>query len=217
MNHRSFLSPVLVLCLAVCCGCAKSVPPEETPAGEADAITDSISLGDASESPSVQSEEAAAVELTLADWDGVQAEVKKHAGKVVVLDLWATSCQPCVREFPKLVALSNSHPEQVVCLSCSADYIGIKSKPPEYYKEDVLKFLTEQNASFTNFLCTEASDVLFEKLDLGSIPAVLVYGPDGELAERFDNDEGKYGDEFTYAEHVIPLVEKLTAKQTAAE
>ena len=54
-------------------------------------------------------------------------------------------------------------------------------------------------------------DELFEKIKLASIPAVYVFGPDGKLVTRFDNDEGKFGEEFTYKKHIIPLVEKLIA------
>ncbi|MBD3674874.1 MAG: redoxin domain-containing protein [Planctomycetaceae bacterium] len=149
------------------------------------------------------------VKLTKATWEEVMEATKSHPGKVVVLDVWSTSCQPCLREFPNLVALSEKYPEQVVCLSCSTDYIGISSKPPKYYEEQVRKFLSAQNAKFDNYLCTEAADEIFLKIDLASIPAVYVFGPEGELVERFDNDEQKYGDEFTYEEHILPKVKSL--------
>ena len=50
------------------------------------------------------------------------------------------------------------------------------------------------------------SDLLFEKLDLASIPAVYVYGKDGKLAKRFA------GEEVHYDKEVLPLVAELLKK-----
>lgn len=149
------------------------------------------------------------VQLTQATWEEVLEATKSHPGKIVVLDVWSTSCQPCLREFPHLVEISEKYTDHVVCLSCSTDYIGISSKPPEYYEKQVRKFLSAQNAKFDNYLCTEPADELFQKIDLASIPAVYIFGSDGELVERFDNDEQKYGDEFTYQEHILPKLKSL--------
>jgi hypothetical protein len=48
-------------------------------------------------------------------------------------------------------------------------------------------------------------------MELASIPAVYVFGRDGKLAKRFDNEQAeKEEDAFTYAD-VIKLVDKLLA------
>ena len=44
------------------------------------------------------------------------------------------------------------------------------------------------------------------KLKLASIPAVYVYGIDGELKKRFDESSGKA---FSYEHDINPLVEEL--------
>jgi hypothetical protein len=50
-------------------------------------------------------------------------------------------------------------------------------------------------------------------MDLAAIPAVYVYGRDGKLAKRFDNDNIKTEDEaFTY-EDVNKLVNELLKKK----
>ncbi|NCA11914.1 hypothetical protein EBR56_08940, partial [bacterium] len=66
-----------------------------------------------------------AVTLRLVDHASLVAEIAAHRGKIVVLDCWSTSCPPCVREFPRLVALADKHPRDVVCMSLSFDYEGI--------------------------------------------------------------------------------------------
>ena len=118
-----------------------------------------------------------------------------------------------MKEFPHLVELSKKYPKKVVCVSFSCDYYGVKSKPPAHYRKNVEKFLKAKKATFKNFLSTTPSDDLFDKIDLASIPAVMIYSADGKLAKRFDNDELEDDeDPFSYKKQITPLVDKL-AKQ----
>ncbi|MBL8814964.1 MAG: TlpA family protein disulfide reductase [Planctomyces sp.] len=155
------------------------------------------------------------VALTAGTWENVQEFVAKHPGKIVIVDIWSTSCLPCMTEFPGLVALKKAHPEDVVCISYNVDYSGIKSKPAETYRARVEKFLVKNEATFTNILSTQAADEVFEKLKLASIPAVYVYGRDGKLAKRFDESLLEDGEEeaFTYKKDINPFVEDLVSKK----
>ena len=156
---------------------------------------------------------ASKVSVEILNWEETQRLVASHKGKIVVLDAWSTSCEPCKEEFPNLVKLHKELGRDVVCMSMSCDFAGIKNKPPEFYRERVMKFLQAQGATFQNILSNVPSDELFEQMDLASIPAVYVYGRDGKLAKRFDNDSIKTDSEaFTYKE-VRSLVEKLLAKK----
>ena len=137
--------------------------------------------------------------------------VAAHRGKVVVLDCWSTSCPPCVREFPGLVALAGRHPD-VACLSLSFDYEGIGT--PEDAVPRVRDFLAGVGAGpIDNMLGREESDVLADKLGIASVPAVFVWGPDGALARRFDDDDAarRLGRPFTYAD-VEATVRDLLAR-----
>jgi thiol-disulfide isomerase/thioredoxin len=196
-------------------GCETSSPPPAVapstgavPAGPSPA---EIAPATAS---SEQETAMATVTLDIKNWDETLELVARHKGKVVVLDLWSTSCEPCMVEFPHLVGLHKQHGGngKLVCLSASCDYAGIKSKPPESYRERVLEFLIKQNATFQNVLLNVESDVLFEKIELASIPAVCVFGTDGKIAKRFDNDNAKAGEDFTYSKDIVPFVEKLLAE-----
>lgn len=158
--------------------------------------------------------EASTVSVQFATWDETLSLVAAHKGKVVVLDAWSTSCQPCKEEFPNLVKLHKTHGNGgLVCMSLACDYNGTKNKPPEFYKERILKFLTKQEATFLNLISTVPSDELYEQMKLNSIPAVYVFGRDGKLVKRFDNEKiEKEEDAFTYKE-VTKLVEELLAKK----
>lgn len=148
------------------------------------------------------------VTLQLQSWDETERLIASHRGKVVVVDFWATSCLPCRREFPHLVALQKSHGDAVACISVSLDYSGRKSKPPETYRESVLEFLVEQRATIDNVLSTDDPDELQARLKLPPIPLVWVYDRQGRFHKAVDNGD-RGGEEFTYEADVLPLVQSL--------
>lgn len=151
-----------------------------------------------------------AVTLQPQSWDELQSSLKQHKGKVVIIDFWSTSCEPCLREFPHLVALQELHGKNVVGISVNCDYIGLKKKPPEFYTERVTKTLTGLKAhALVNVLCTLPSDDLFAALKIDSIPAVFVYGRDGKLAHQFDNRSSKGDEGVSYEKQVVPAVLEL--------
>ena len=144
--------------------------------------------------PAAQAADVSKVDLTIRDYEGIEATVAAHRGKVVVMDAWSTSCEPCLKEFPGLVTLHKKYgPERVACVSLSFDFEGLGT--PEQQRDKVLAFLRQQGATFENLLSNVPSDDLYKKFDLASIPAVFVYDQQGKLAQRFDSTLGK---PFTY-------------------
>jgi thiol-disulfide isomerase/thioredoxin len=164
-----------------------------------------------SEKPQTVGFNAAPDTVRILTYDEIQQLIASHKGKVVVMDCWSTSCEPCVREFPHLVELHKQYgPDKVACISLSFDYEGLGK--PEDVVPVVQEFLTKQGAAFDNVLCQEDSETLYKKMNLASVPAVYVYRPDGQLANRFDNENAaKPEDAFSY-EQVGKLVAELLDK-----
>lgn len=52
---------------------------------------------------------------------GAPVSLATHKGKVVVLDFWATWCNPCLKAMPKLDALARAHPNDVVVIAINLD------------------------------------------------------------------------------------------------
>ena len=48
--------------------------------------------------------------FTLKDIDGNRVSLADYAGKIVVLDLWATWCKPCIASFPAMQSMVEKHP-----------------------------------------------------------------------------------------------------------
>jgi thiol-disulfide isomerase/thioredoxin len=196
-------------------GCYVSATSQTSSAPTVESVAVPV-VDDASSQPATAGEATSsqpAVELKILNWYETQKLVESHRGKIVVMDVWSTACIPCMREFPNLVVLDKQHRKDgVACISLSLDYDGIVSKPPETYRERVMKFLTKQEATFDNVLSSVSSEELLDKLELASMPAVYVYGRDGKLVKRFDNESiTKESEEFTYKD-VTKLVEELLAK-----
>jgi thiol-disulfide isomerase/thioredoxin len=157
------------------------------------------------------------VQLQILNWDGFQKLLASHRGKVVVLDCWSTSCEPCVKEFPNLVALHKEHSrDDLACISLSFDYEGIGR--PEDQHSRVLAFLQEKNATFDNVLSRLDSDALTAKMEIPSIPAVFVYDRDGRLHHRFDNRHAsRSGGPFTYKQVSAVVADLLERSAGSAE
>ena len=153
------------------------------------------------------------LDIQVTDWKGVQKLVQQNKKKVVVLNIWTTTCGMCIEEFPKFVELQKSiGSKKLTCIAVNCDYDGIEAKPPKYYEPDVRKFLTKQRANFTHVMLNRAFIDFLEDVDLATTPAFYVYSAGGKLAKRFDNDDvEKIEDEFKF-EDVQNLVTQLAAK-----
>ena len=141
------------------------------------------------------------VRLASVDHAGLLREVNARRGQVVVLDCWSTSCPPCVKEFPGLVKLAAAHGDRVACLSLSFDYDGLGK--PDDLVPPVRAFLEKVGAGqVVNMVSREEADSLYRKLDLVSVPAIMIWKPDGSLAVRYDDDMAarEFGRAFTYAD-----------------
>lgn len=207
-RHRSItrhITTILLCCLVS--GCGQDDGQSTSPSSDATINVSEPLPGESA--PDATTEE---IKLAAASWSEIESEIASHHGSVVVVDLWSTSCIPCIAELPHLGELQRTFGD-VACISVSVDYLGIKSKPVEFYRERVENVLQRCNVTALNYLCTVDSDTLFAELDLSAIPAVFVYDQNGTLVQRFDDslltEESEDGKPFTYERDIVPLVKRL--------
>jgi len=93
--------------------------------GEAD-MPDRTKLGEFV--PSSQPFTAPAI--SLADTNGHSVELSELRGKLVLVNLWATWCEPCLREMPSLERLQSRFGERIAVLAVSEDRGGNKTVEP---------------------------------------------------------------------------------------
>src|SRR5215831_4812201 len=78
--------------------------------------------------PSQQAAPAPAISLT--DVSGNTVELSDFKGKLVVINLWATWCEPCLREMPSLERLQSQLGDRIAVLGVSEDRGGGKIVEP---------------------------------------------------------------------------------------
>lgn len=67
--------------------------------------------------------------------DQFRAILDHHRGKVVMVNVWATWCKPCLDELPSLDGLQRTFPDRLRVLAVSADDPKGMKKIRRYFKE----------------------------------------------------------------------------------
>lgn len=153
--------------------------------------------------------EPAKVSVYIRDWKETQKLIGDQKGKIVVVDVWATSCEPCIKELPGLVALQEKHSKDVVTITFNVDNSGSADSAPDKIQPKIVEQLTKLKAfDVRNFLSKDRDEAVYKQMRIDAPPTILVYGRDGKLARKFDvNSTG--GKDVTYTKHVTPFVEEL--------
>lgn len=116
--------------------------------------------------------------VTQVDISGLKALLKPN-GKPLMINFWATWCDPCREEFPDLVKLDVAYKGKIDFLTVSLDDI-------EVIDTLVPKFLTEQKAEMPAFLLKtpdeDAAIALVSRDWNGTLPLTILYSPTGETA-----------------------------------
>jgi thiol-disulfide isomerase/thioredoxin len=136
--------------------------------------------------------EAAAITLTMIKIDDLLGKIAANkTAKYTIVDVWSTTCPPCMENFPHVVAMHKKHgPKGLSVLSLSTD-------DPEDAKtlDRARAFLKKQGATTTNYVDAEYQSA-FEKFAFNAIPAVLLFGPDGKMLRKYTWDDPY--NQFTY-------------------
>ena len=124
------------------------------------------------------------VELKTLDEEALRKLVRNDTDKLLLVNVWATWCGPCVAELPELVTMNRMYRGR------NFEFVTISLDEPDQ-KEDALKVLKEKHASGTNYLSTIADrDRLADILDKeweGPVPHTLLIAPGGKVIWRKTN------------------------------
>lgn len=141
----------LLFLLAALAGCSRvSAPPEPAPP-------------------------AGIVNLDERGWEAMR---QRHRGRVLLVNFWATWCEPCRDEFPALVRLHRSYRERGLSL------VAVSMDEPESVPE-IEEFLRDQGAEFGsyrhNFNDFGAFVDTVNPNWIGAIPASFLYDREVKL------------------------------------
>lgn len=117
-------------------------------------------------------------ELQWIDVEGIRDLLKNDTDKLRVINVWATTCGPCVIEFPELVKMHRMYRNR------DFEIVTITADPPDLY-DAAQKFLDRQHASTTNHIFKEDDPYLLaETLSAdwqGALPYTIIVKPGGEI------------------------------------
>ncbi|HET6822463.1 MAG TPA: TlpA disulfide reductase family protein [Anaerolineales bacterium] len=133
-----------------------------------------------------------APELTLTDTQGISRSLVDYRGQVVLVNLWATWCEPCKREMPALQSFYNRYRDQGFVV------IGINDGDA---KADVLEFVREYRLTFPVWLDPTyiATEQAFKTLGL---PSSFVIDRGGTIRLQWVGGISRK----MLDQHVIPLI-----------
>jgi len=120
------------------------------------------------------------VNLDEAGWERVRAQ--QH-GRALLVDFWATWCDPCREEFPNLVRLHNTYRRKGLSV------VAISMDDPESVPA-IEQFLSSQGAQFGSYRQHfNDFEVLVNSINPrwgGAIPATFLYDRQGKLVDSWE-------------------------------
>ena len=136
--------------------------------------------------PEAQTDAASAPSIQVIDTPGLVQALERGRGRVVVLNLWATWCPPCVEEMPHFAAFHRRYaPKGVKLLSVSVDH-------PDTLEDRVRPFAREHNLPFGVLVVDERSpEALGRALNVewgGSVPVTFVFDKKGRLRQTWPHE-----------------------------
>lgn len=117
-----------------------------------------------------------APDFTLPDKSGHLWKLSDHRGKVIVLNFWSITCQPCVEEMPSVIDLADLVADrkdvEVVAVSTDASWQAVSTLFPSKHR--------------VNVLFDPAREVVKGKFGTRLFPETWIIDGDGVIRFRFD-------------------------------
>jgi len=118
------------------------------------------------------------VDVELRSVSGAPIKLSRYAGKVLVVNLWATWCGPCRMETPELVKLYKEFRSQ------GLEIVGLSTENPDFTAEAVKQFIQDYDVNYrVGWATPEVSISLMQGRE--AIPQSFVVSRSGRVVKRF--------------------------------
>lgn len=181
LRHIPFVAALAILSLIF----ADQAPSKRPEAGVW------VALGAETTAPGIEFIGAKGQQQTLAD----------YRGKVVLLNVWATWCTPCLKELPHLEALQKQYRKDgLVVLALSVDAGATHTQ---------LQRFLEARGTALPYLALDAGHLWERALDLRGLPVSYVIDREGRMTHRYIGAAN-----WMDAEKQDPILQALSASQS---
>lgn len=170
---------IVVLALIAAFGASSCNRTSEVEKPSESAAKTDAAPGGAAVPPALAPLPASLLTTELKTIDGKTIKLADYAGKVVVVNLWATWCGPCRYEIPHLIELVNEYKGRV-------EFIGLTNEDPVQDAEKVKEFVRNQKINYTIGWTTQdfALGLMLGQIR-NSIPQSFIITRDGHVFKRF--------------------------------
>jgi thiol-disulfide isomerase/thioredoxin len=172
-SFRFALLPLAAAMALAACRADPPVAPAPTPTADAA----STPATPAASAPSTSAGDVAKPEfptLAVETFDGGRFDLGEHRGRWVVVNFWATWCNPCLKEIPDLIALDAARED--------VDVVGLAYE--EIERADMEAFLAKRPIPYPMAVL----DVYSPPADFDTprgLPMTYLISPDGRVARKY--------------------------------
>ena len=116
----------------------------------------------------------APLHYTLKDMNGAEVRLASYKGKIILLNFWATWCEPCKYEIPDLISLQEQYADDLVVLGFSVD------DTPEQLKA----YAAEYKVNYPMLVGSGHENIQDAYGPMWGIPVTIVIARDGTIARK---------------------------------
>lgn len=126
-----------------------------------------------------QMEQGGVPDFTIQDLEGRSIALSSFRGKLLLINIWATWCSPCVKEFPSLKGLVEHFKNDIEILAVSEDK----------NLEDITSFIRAFGGLPENFKVVWDKDKQMKKLfGTDALPETYIISRDGKMIRKVAGD-----------------------------
>ncbi len=131
---------------------------------------------------------AAVADFDFTDFAGKKRKFSEFAGKVVLIDFWATWCGPCLADIPKLKKIHEKYKaEGFEILGLNAETIGDEDPDPAFAKEAAkraIQIVATRGVTWPQGNSATSLPVAVNNFGVKALPTKVLIGRDGKIIAR---------------------------------
>lgn len=116
-----------------------------------------------------------APDFSLITLEGDSVKLSDYAGKIIILDFWATWCPPCRKGIPDLISIQNEFENDVTVIGISLDQPSMQ--------DDLSSFIEDYRINYPILLGT--LEVVMAYGNVRAIPTSFIIDRDGIIVNKY--------------------------------